>query len=276
MRRTTRGWLLVLVVIGLVVAGCGSDSKADDTTTTSTTTGGQETSTPESAVTGPITVSAAASLTEAFTKIGADFTAANPGATVTFNFGSSGTLATQIEQGARADTFASADEASMKQLVDGNRVVGQPVVFATNQLVIVTKPGNPHQIKTLADLAGLDVVALCGATVPCGKYAAQILEKAKVTIPEDHITRGQDVKATLGAVTTGDADAAIVYVTDAKSAGSAVSTVTIPKPDNVTATYPIATLRSSNVPGTSQAFIAYLTSDAGQATLRSFGFLPPS
>jgi molybdate transport system substrate-binding protein len=158
--------------------------------------------------------------------------------------------------------------------VTANLVDGTPVAFAENKLVIVTKPGNPENVKTLADLPNLGVVSLCGETVPCGKYAAQILQTAGVTIPETEVTRGQDVKATLAAVTTGDADAAIVYVTDAKSAGSAVATVTIPDTQNAIATYPITTLKASGNQATSQDFVDYVMSSKGQATLRSFGFLP--
>jgi molybdate transport system substrate-binding protein len=268
-RKLMRLWVPGVVVLGLVAAGCGSDSSSGSSAKSTTTTATAK-------VTGAITVSAAASLTEAFTKIGTDFKRANPNATATFNFGSSGTLETQIQQGAPADTFASADLDNMNKLVAASLVDGQPVVFAKNRLVIVTKPGNPKQVKTLADLANLDVVSLCGETVPCGKYAAQILQTAGVTIPEIKVTRGQDVKATLAAVATGDADAAIVYVTDAKSAGSTVEAVTIPDAQNAVATYPIATLTASVNKPTSQAFIAYVMSSKGQATLRSYGFLPPS
>ncbi|MGZ4797975.1 MAG: molybdate ABC transporter substrate-binding protein [Acidimicrobiia bacterium] len=269
MRKLMNVWVLALVVLGLVAAGCSSDSSNRSKSTTTTTT---------AKATGTIKVSDAASLTEAFAKIGTDFKAANPGAIVTFNPGSSTTLATQIQQtnGVGIDTFASADEANMDNLVRARLIDGEPVVFATNKLVIVTKPGNPKKVKTLADLANLNVVSLCGATAPCGKYATQILQTAGVTIPETKITRGVDVKGTLAAVTTGDADAAIVYVTDAKTAGSDVTMVTIPSADNAIATYPIATLTSSGNKATSKAFIAYLMSPKGQATLRSFGFLPPS
>jgi molybdate transport system substrate-binding protein len=260
-------WIPSVVMVGLVAAGCGSSSSPTSSSTATTAA---------SKVTGAVTVSAAASLTEALTKIGADFKRANPGATATFNFGSSGTLAIQIQQGAPADTFASADEDTMNTLVSASLVDGTPVVFAKNELVIVTKPGNPEKVKTLADLANLSVVSLCGQTVPCGKYAAQILQSAGVTIPETKVTRGTDVKTTLAAVTTGDADAAIVYVTDAKTAGSTVDTVTIPDAQNAIATYPIAMLKASTNPATARAFIDAVMSPRGQATLRSFGFLPPS
>jgi molybdate transport system substrate-binding protein len=225
---------------------------------------------------GSITVSAAASLTEAFGEIGKAFHTAEPSATVTFNFGSSGTLATQIRQGAPADVLASADQDTMTELVTAGLVSGTPKVFARNKLVIVTKPGNPERVKSLADLTKLDVVSLCGLTVPCGKYAAQVLRTAGVTLPETEVTRGQDVKATLTAVTNGDADAAIVYQTDAKSAGNSVETVTIPDAQNAIATYPMATLKASGDQAVSQAFVEFVLSTKGQTTLRSFGFLAPS
>jgi molybdate transport system substrate-binding protein len=267
-RRTGVAALALIAGSALVACGSSSSSAAKPKATTTTTT------TPK--VTGTITVSAAASLTEAFGKIGTDFSAANPGATVTFNFGSSGTLATQIQQGAPADAFASADPANVDILIQAGLVDDRATVFAKNKLVIVTKPGNPKHVETLADLATVGVVSLCGETVPCGKYAAQILTTAGVTIPTDKITRGQDVKATLGAVTTGDADAAIVYVTDAKSAGAAVTAVTIPDAQNAIATYPIAVMKAAGNPAATRAFVEYVVGPKGAATLKSYGFLPPS
>jgi molybdate transport system substrate-binding protein len=269
---TARRWVLV-VIAGLVAAGCGSDSGSGSESSSTTTT-----TTAVVKATGSITVSHAASLTEAFEQIGEDFTAVNPDATVTSNPGPSSTLAIQIEQtdGAGVDVFASADEANMDTLLAANLIHTQPLIFATNRLVIVTKPGNPRNVKTLADLPALDIVSLCGETVPCGKYAAQILQTAGVTIDETMITRGVDVKGTLAAVTQGDADAAIVYVSDAKAAGAAVDTVTIPDGENVIAKYPIAALTSTDNETTALAFIDYVLSSRGQATLKSFGFLPPS
>ena len=120
--------------------------------------------------------------------------------------------------------FASADGANMQKLVTGEQVTAEPTVFASNLLTIVVKPGNPKNVKSLSDLATVSTSCRSvRATVPCGKYANQILTQAGVTIPVDKITRGADVKTTLAAVTTGDADAAIVYVSDAKSAGSSVT-----------------------------------------------------
>ena len=140
---------------------------------------------------GTITVSAAASLTEAFTKMGADFEKANPGTTVTFNFAASSALVTQIQGGAPADVFASADGANMQKLVSGGQVTAEPTVFAANELTIVVKPGNPKQVKSLADLANLGTISLCADTVPCGKYAAQALTQAGVTIPPDEDHQGR-------------------------------------------------------------------------------------
>jgi molybdate transport system substrate-binding protein len=255
------------VALGLVASACGSSGSSKRDTTTTTTT-------PK--VTGSVTVSAAASLTQAFGKIGADFKKANPATTVTFNFGPSSTLETQIAQGAPADVFASADQANMDKLSTAGLLDGPSTVFAKNSLVIVTKPGNPKKVKTLADLATVGTVSLCAVEVPCGKYAAQALQTAGVTIPESSVTRGADVKATIGAVTTGDADAAIVYVTDAKTAGSTVESVPIPDAQNVIAVYPIAVLTANTNPSASTAFVDYVESSKGQATLASFGFLPPS
>src|SRR4029079_14251438 len=128
----------------------------------------------------------------------------------------------------------------MQKLVTGAQVTAEPTVFASNLLTIVVKPGNPKKVKSISDLPNLDVVSLCGTTVPCGKYADQILAGAGVTIDPSKITRAADVKATLAAVTTGDADAAIVYVTDAKSAATSVVSVPIPTWQNAYAIYPIA------------------------------------
>ena len=259
MRRGIRFWIVATAVAGLALiggTGVASAQKAKK-------------------VTGSITVSAAASLTEAFTKMGSDFQKKNPDATVTFNFGSSGTLAQQIQGGAPADVFASADGANMQKLVTGSQVTAEPTVFASNLLTIVVKPGNPNKVKSVADLAKLDVVSLCGETVPCGKYADQILTGAGVAIDPAKTTRGADVKATLAAVTTGDADAAIVYVTDAKAAGSTVATVPIPTWQNAYAVYPIAPIAASTSQDLAAAWIAYTVSPAGQRTLQSFGFLPP-
>ncbi len=246
-----RMWRVLPLVLagGLLLAGCGDDKPAS--------------------ADGTVTVFAATSLTGAFTEIGQDFEAANPGLKVTFNFAASSALAQQILDGAPADVFAAADDASLEKLErDG-------VAFARNRLVIVTKPGNPLKIRHLADLAATDgVVSMCGLTVPCGVYAAEALQKAGVTIAESRVTRGQNVAVALTAVTQGDAVVGIVYATDAKAAGERTTVVDIPTAHNVIATYPIAVLRPSpNRSG--RDFVAYVRGDAGQRILERFGFLEP-
>lgn len=237
----------VLVLLAAVaLAGCGDDD-------------------PEA-----ITVAAAASLTDAFTEIGAGFEAEHPGAEVTFTFDSSGTLAEQIAGGAPADVFASADEADVERVSE--LVDGEPVVFARNELAIVTQPGNPEGITSLADLAEVGVVALCSEDAPCGRVAQEVLDAAGVVLPEGDVTRGQNASATLTAVSEGDAVAGIVYVTDARRAGGAVEAVAIPPDQNTLATYPIAALGGSELAGT---FVAYVASEAGQRVLEEHGFLPP-
>lgn len=259
----------LLVAVAFVAAACSS--------TDSPATPASGTSTPGSVidgVTGTITVSAAASLKAPFTTMGADFERTHPGVDVVFNFDSSSTLAKQIIDGAPADGFASADEANMKKLSDGNLIDGPAVTFARNRLTIVVKAGNPAGIRTLADLATGGTISLCGAEVPCGRYADQILATAGVTIPADRITRGQNATSTLAAVAEGDADAGIVYVSDVT--GTKVEAVGIPDAQNVTATYPIGVVKGSSHFATMVAFVAYVLSEPGQATLAAAGFLPPA
>jgi len=274
--------LLLAVLTSLAVVGAGCSS-AKDTATAGTSSGGSGTAAPTRGATagtsadlatGTITVSAAASLTTPFGTIAEAFMAANPGAEVELNIDSSGTLSKQILDGAPADVFASADQATMTTLTDAGLIAGAPEVFARNQLAIVVKKGNPKGIRTLADLPTAGTISLCGTEVPCGRYAQEILTKAGVTIPPDVVTRGQNVKATLAAVAEGDADAGIVYVTDIT--GDGVEAVVIPSDANAIATYPIGVVAASTNQATAEAFMAYVLSGAGQAVLEAAGFLPPS
>jgi molybdate transport system substrate-binding protein len=271
MSRSTTCVLALLAGSALVLWGCSDDGTA---------TGGTREDAPATtgaagALEGTITVSAATSLTDAFTRIGDDFTADNPDAEVTFNFDSSSTLSAQILEGAPADAYAPADESNMAELTAEDLVAGAPAVFARNELVIITKPGNPEGITELADLADVGVVSLCGEDVPCGRYAAEALEAAGVEIPESDVTRGQNVGATLTAVAEGDAVAGIVYVTDALGAGDAVGTVPIPAEANVVAVYPIGVLAASEEADVAEAFMAHVLGADGQAVLEELGFLPP-
>jgi len=270
-KRTLRLLLVLVVAASIALAGCGDDS--NDSAVTSSTTGGSASTTGH--VGGTITVSAATSLKAAFTEIAEEFEAAHHGVEVTLNFDASSALATQIIEGAPADVFASADEANMTKLADAKLLAGTPETFARNELVIVTKPGNPAKIKTLGDLAGAGVISLCGQEVPCGKYAKQALDNAAVTIDESKVTRGQNVGATLTAVTEGDAVAGIVYATDAASAGASVETVTIPSSSNVIASYPIGVLAKSAHADTAEAFKDFVLGEEGQSVLVHLGFKSP-
>jgi molybdate transport system substrate-binding protein len=261
----TPKWLVLPLAAILLVSGCGSDD-SDDSGSSPTDAG----------LSGSITVSAAASLRDSFGQIGDDFTETNPDAEVAFTFDSSSTLATQILEGADVDVFAPADEANMDKLTAESLVAGEPEIFARNELVIVTKPGNPQSIESLADLADAGVISLCGADVPCGRYAGEALASAGVTIDESSVTRGQNVSATLTAVAEGDAVAGIVYVTDALAAGDAVASIEIPADVNVIATYPIGVLESSGSADVAEAFLDQVLSDEGQAVLADYGFLPPA
>ncbi len=254
MCRTARlGWTIAAVV-WLVGAGCGDDPTAASA----------------------IRVSAASSLRAAFTEIAGDFMDANPDVEVSLSFDSSTTLATQLLEGAAADVFASADEANMARLTAEELVAGRPQPFARNQLVIVSKPGNPDGVASLADLADAGVISLCGDAVPCGRYAAAALRQAGVTIPESRVTRGQNATATLTAVTEGDAIAGVVYASDAQAAGDAVEVVPIPATPNALATYSIGELSTSARPSVAAAFVDHVLGDDGRRVLADHGFLPPS
>jgi molybdate transport system substrate-binding protein len=259
-----------LVGVAVVAAACGGDSGSSSPGTS----GGTGTTASSAKVSGSITVSAAASLTGAFGQLGEQFQSAHPGTTIAFNFGSSGTLATQIQQGAPADVFASADTQDMNEVQTSGDIDGKPSIFARNSLEIVTKPGNPLGIHSLADLNKASVVSLCVTTAPCGSTARQALSKADVTIPASKITLGPDVKSTLQQVTTGDADAGIVYVTDAMTVGSSGEAVPIKPSQNVVTSYPIAVVKSTGNASLATAWIQYVLSPTGQKVLRQAGFLP--
>ena len=222
-----------------------------------------------------ITVSAAASLAKTYSEIGKHFEKANPSIKVRFNFASSSSLVSQIQSGAPTDVFAAADLASFDKLLATGNVVKSPKVFARNSMQLVVKPGNPLRISSIADLPKASVVSLCAKTAPCGVYAATVLSRYGVVVAESRITRGVDASATLNAVSTGDADAAIVYATDALSAKKSVSTISIPVGKNVKAMYGIGVIRGSKNSKQAEAFVQFVLSLTGQKVLTSFGFLAP-
>ena len=224
---------------------------------------------------GEITVSAAASLTDSFTALAKAFRVANPKVKVRLNFGSTSTLVAQIRSGAPSDVIAAADLASVAKLVTSGHVVIAPRVFARSSMAIAVKPGNPKKVKSIRDLSRLNTIAMCGKAAPCGVYASTVLARAGVIVKESNITRGVDAKATLGAVVTGDADAAIVYKTDVLSAGKTAQTVEISASSNVKAAYGIAAVRGSKNGSLAKAFVDFVLSEQGWKILKGFGFQKP-
>ncbi|GGF22417.1 molybdate-binding protein [Subtercola lobariae] len=219
-------------------------------------------------------VFAAASLKATFTALGTAFQAANPGTTVTFSFAGSSDLVTQITGGAPADIFASADTNNMGKLVSANLVSGTPVNFATNVLEIATPPGNPANVKTFADLGNASIkTVICAPAVPCGAATATIEQSTGVTIPA--VSQESSVTDVLGKVSSGEADAGLVYVTDVKSAGNTVTGVPFAESSSAVNTYPIAALSDAKNAALAQAFIGYVTGPDGQATLAAAGFGKP-
>ena len=261
-----------VALLGFLGASCGSDDDAGSTATV--TAPAPATATATAAVSGDVTVFAAASLTDAFTEIGDAFMVAYPAAAVRFNFAASSELVTQIGQGAPADVFASADASNMTKLTDAGNNATEPVVFATNLGEIIVGAGNPEGITGVADLANDElIVVLCAPEVPCGRYAAQIFENAGVAVTPKSLE--ENVRAVVTKVALGEADAGIVYTTDVTAAGAEAEGVEIPADINVVAEYPIAgTKEAPNAEG-AQAFIDFVTGEQGQEILASYGFLAP-
>jgi molybdate transport system substrate-binding protein len=249
-----------LAVAGIAAASCGGDYAP-------------QTSTSGSAVAGSVVVFAASSLTEAFTAIGAAFQVANPDATVTFNFAGSSDLVTQINEGAPADVYASADDSNMAKLTEGGGNATEPVVAARNTFEIIVGPGNPKGIAGVADLTDPDlIVVLCADTVPCGTGAAEVLANAGVTVtPKSY---EEKVKGVVTKVTVGEADTGIVFVTDVIAAGDAAAGVPIPADVNAISNYPIVVTKEAPNAAAAQAFVDFVASAEGQAILAKYGFLP--
>ena len=230
-------------------------------------------STEKSSAGGSITVLAAASLTEAFSRIGKDFETKNAGSSVTFSFGSSGTLATQIVQGAPADVFAAASPATMKTVTAAG-AAGPPTDFVSNTLRIVVPKGNPHTISGLKDFAEESKrIALCAPQVPCGAASIKVFAAAKIVPKPD--TLEQDVKAALRKVAADEVDVALVYTTDVMAAVDQVDGIEFAEAQLAINTYPIATLKESKNPALARAFVDYVLSAEGQAVLAEAGFAKP-
>jgi molybdate transport system substrate-binding protein len=229
---------------------------------------------PTTTLAGSIVVFAAASLKPAFTQISQQFKSENPGGGVEFDFAGSSELATQLTQGATADVFASADVAQMNNVVKAGLLSGDPQNFAANTLVIVTAPGNPKKIGSFADLnkPGISVVT-CQQPVPCGAATQRVENSTGVHL--NPVSEELSVTDTLNKVITGQADAALVYVTDAKNAGNKVTTVNFPEASGAVNVYPIGVLKKAPLPVLAQKFVTLVTSDSGQQILAQSGFAKP-
>jgi len=251
-----------LVCAGLVLAGCSTRPVGPPTTTT------------PDPLSGTVTVLAAASLTEVYGDLAERFEKLHPKVTITENFGGSSALAAQIVQGAPADLFATANEATMKTVTDAGLADGTPVVYATNVLTLVVPPSNPAGVTTVGDLAKPGVkVALCDKSVPCGSAAISLLAAEKLTVTP--VTLETDVKAVLTKVELDEVDAGLVYVTDAHAAGDKVRQIAVPDAANVVNRYPIVVLSGSTNKAAARAFEQFILSATGKAALKNAGFGTP-
>jgi molybdate transport system substrate-binding protein len=259
---------LLAGLLGIGLAGCasgGAGSGADG--------GGSSPASAASAVSGDITVLAAASLTEPFTTLGKQFEATHPGVKVTFGFAASSALAAQVTAGAPADVFASASQPTMDAVVQAG-AAAEPQVFATNSMEIAVPPANPGAVTGVASLADPRVkVALCQPQVPCGSTARTVFAKAGVSVTP--VTLEPDVKSVLSKVQLGEVDAGVVYVTDVLAAGDKVSGVEISAAVNASTSYPVATLTRSANPRTAAVFVEYVLSPEGAKVLAAAGFRQP-
>jgi len=265
--RTVRAAAVTLLLAGAATA-CGSDSKPGPAAAPATAAAPSST---VPAPTGSLTVFAAASLTESFNDLRTALKASAPGLSLTYSFGGSGALVTQVQQGAPADVIATADTPTMQKLTDAG-LVEAPLTFARNALEMLVAPGNPKGIKVLADLGRSDLkVVLADDTVPVGKYAAQALQAAGATVRP--VSKEPDVKSAVAKVTLGEADATIVYVTDVNAAGTKGQGVDIPAAGNVVAEYPIAVVKATKNRAGAAAFVDTVVRGAGQEALHRRGFL---
>ncbi|WP_042433276.1 molybdate ABC transporter substrate-binding protein [Streptacidiphilus anmyonensis] len=271
LRRTAVAATAALALLGL--AACSSSSSTAGSSGSSASASASSTAS-GAAVSGKITVFAAASLKNTFTELGKEFEAAHPGTTVTFNFGGSDTLAASIVSGAPADVFAAASTTTMQTVASKGDAVGAPVDFAKNELEIAVAPGNPKHLTTLAGLTGSGVkVALCAKTVPCGAAAVKALAASGVKLTP--VTLEQDVTSALNKVELGEVDAALVYKTDVQGAKGKVTGVDFPEAAKAITTYPIAALKGSGNAAAAAAFAAFVASSQGEQVLAAAGFQAP-
>lgn len=269
--------LNIALLLALVLTGC--------TTAQATPTVAPATEEAVSAETKPriLIVFAAASLTDAFTEIGENFQTANPNVTVTFNFAGSQALRTQLEEGAPADIFASANKTQMEAVIAASLITeGTQQNFLTNKLVVILPADNQAGLSKLEDLANPGIkLVLAAEEVPVGNFARQALDLMNGSFGTDFkdkvlanvVSNEDNVKQVVTKVQLGEVDAGIVYTSDAVAAPE-LQTIEIPSELNVVAKYPIAPVLNSEHADVVQAFIDYVLSDEGQAILEKWGFSP--
>jgi molybdate transport system substrate-binding protein len=276
-------FLAALIAVLVFAAACGDGDDGD--ANAGATPASSAVSTPAATVSGDLTVFAASSLTEAFTEIGDAFETAHPGTSVSFNFDGSPALRTQLEQGARADIFASANTAQMDMAVASGVVEGESTVFARNRLVVIVPSDNSAGIESLQDLAkdGVKLV-LANEDVPVGQYARQFLDNAsadpafgasfKHDVLANLVSEEGNVRQVAARVQLGEADAAVVFSSDVTpDLASDVTRINIPDALNQLATYPLAVTSDARNPDTAQAFIDFILGEEGQAILVKHGLL---
>lgn len=218
-----------------------------------------------------LVVYAAASLQEPFEELGEQFEAAHDGVAVQFSFAGSSTLVAQLREGAPADVFASANTQNMDKLTGADLQDAEPVDFATNTLMIAVPAGNPAGVIDLASLTedGLELV-VCAPAVPCGDATETVEEAAGLEFSP--ASEEQSVTDVLGKVTSGQADAGLVYVTDVRKAGDEVEGIAFPESDSAVNTYPITTVAGSENTALGDEFIDLVTGADGQEVLAEYGF----
>jgi molybdate transport system substrate-binding protein len=253
--------IAVTAAVALGASACASEDTAPAASAT------------PDALSGSITVFAAASLTATFTELASRFEDANPGTEVQLNFAGSSDLVTQITEGAPADVFASADTKNMTKVTDADLATA-PVEFATNTLEIAVPVGNPAGIASFADLAGDGVkTVVCAPQVPCGAATVTIEDATGVTLTP--VSEESSVTDVLGKVTSGEADAGLVYVTDVAGAGDTVTGIPFAESSEAVNHYPIVRLTGSSNAEVADAFVTFVTGETGQSVLAAAGFGTP-
>ena len=239
---------VAVAVLAVLLAGCGAGDDEED-----------------------LTVLAASSLSAAFDRLAEAYEEEHPGVDVQLSYDSSAILAEQVIAGAPADVLATADKVTMRDVVAAGRTDGEPAVFARNTLVIATPPDNPAGIEDVTDLTDA-AVAVCVPEAPCGNAARELLQRNGVDLRP--ATEEDNVSSVLTKVTSGEVDAGLVYVTDARSAGDDVHTVELAGSELVVNDYPIAILRDSDDPAAAQDWVDLVLSPEGQDALADLGFRP--